>query len=107
MKLSCRSELIKEAQLSPAQRTANSLFKIIQFLFYRVPLKNRRRYLSRVRGKVIKMVPSQMGIKKMPPASVIGQSVAITKNILSGLNPSFINEVLIELTNILARGQEF
>jgi hypothetical protein len=60
------------------------------------------KYISRVRGKIIRMVPTDIGLKRLPPSSVIGQSVAITKNILNGLHPSFVNEVIMELARLLA-----
>jgi len=101
-RLSIRHNIKKEAQNAAARRTANSLFKIIQFLFYRVPEKDKNRYFSRIRGKVVRMSPAQLGNKKMPPTTVIGQAVALTKNLLSGLNPVFVKAVMIELTKILA-----
>lgn len=85
------------------RRTAESLFKIIQFLFYRVPAEDKRKFFSRLKGKVIKLSPDQLGIKKMPPSSVIGQSLAISRNILSGLNPIFVKRVLEELVVILSQ----
>lgn len=98
--LSCRIK--KEAQDAAAQRTAQSLFKIIQFLFYRVPEKDKQRYFSRVRGKIVRMSPAQLGSKKMPATIVIGQAIALTKNLLRGLNPVFTKSVLVELTKILS-----
>jgi hypothetical protein len=98
-----KREIIKEAQ-DPAKRTAESLFKIIQFLFYRVPPKNKLRYLSRIRGKIVKIPPGQLAIKKTPPSAAIGQSIAISKNLLSGLNPTFVAKVLEELVRLLSVG---
>jgi hypothetical protein len=97
-----KRHLIKESQQDPAKRTAESLFKIIRFLFYRVPEKERKRFISRVQGKIIRIHPGELGIKKMPPSSAIGQSIAITKNLLSGLNPAFVQSVLVELARILS-----
>lgn len=92
----------KEAQINAARRTAQSLFKIIQFMFYRIPEKDKKRFFSRVRGKVVRMSPAQLGGKNLPPSTAIGQAVALTKNLLSGLNPVFVKSVLIELTKMLA-----
>ena len=101
--LSVRENILyKEAQGSNTTKTALSLFKIIQFLFYRVPEKDRRKYFARVRGKITHLSPAGMGVKTMPPSSVIGQSISITKNLLNGLNPAFIKQVLVELTSLLA-----
>ena len=103
MKLSIRDgPFTKEAQRDAVRRTAHSLFKIIQFLFYRVPEKEKNRFFSRVKGKITRISPAEMGHKKMPPSAVIGQSVAIAKNLLSGLNPAFVGEVLRELARLLA-----
>jgi len=93
--------LSKRAQVSAAKRTADSLFKIVQFLFFRVPEKSRQKFLSRLRGKVLRIHPGTIGIKKMPPSAAIGQSVSLTKNLLSGLNPAFVQQVLAELTRLL------
>ena len=68
--------------------------------------QDRRKYFSRVRGKVIRLSPAEMASKKMPPSSVIGQSVAISKNILSGLNPVFVGRVLEELIRLLTSNPE-
>jgi hypothetical protein len=99
-KLSSRIE--KTAQ-SPAQRTAESMFKIMQFMFYRVPEKNKAKFLSRVRGKVTKINPAEISNKPLPPTAAIGQAVGLTKNLLFGLNPSFVQEVLAELVKVLAK----
>lgn len=93
--------LSKRAQVSAAQKTAESLFKIVQFLFFRVPEKSRQKFLSRLRGKVLRIHPGTLGIKKMPPSAAIGQSVSLTKNLLAGLNPAFVQQVLAELTRLL------
>jgi transcription termination factor NusB len=106
IKLSIRqNNIIKEAA-DPAEKTAESLFKIIQFLQYRVPKKNKKKYLNRIKGKVIKLSPTELGEKKIPLSSVIGQSIAISKNILSGLSPVFINKVLEKLIRLLISNQE-
>jgi hypothetical protein len=94
-------QLSKRAQVSAAQKTAESLFKIIQFLFFRVPQKSRQKFLSRLRGKVLRIHPGTIGIKKMPPSAAIGQGISLTKNLLSGLNPAFVQQVLAELTRLL------
>lgn len=91
-----------EAEIDPAKRTALSLFKIIQFLFYRVPENKRLEFYNRLRGKLSRVSPGEIGIKKLKPSSAIGQSIGIAKNILSGLNPNFVRQVLMELTMILS-----
>jgi len=98
--LSCRVE--KQAQVDAALRTAQSLFKIIQFLFYRVPEKDKSKFFARVRGKIIRLSPAELGVKELPPTSAIGQAITLAKNLLFGLNPVFIRSVLMELTKILA-----
>lgn len=103
-KLSKR-HLTKEGQ-DPAQLTADSLFKIIKFIFYRVPEKQKSRFMSRLRGKIVRIHPGELGVKKLPPSSAIGQAVAITKNLLSGLNPAFTNKVIMELVKLLATTQK-
>ena len=100
IKLSKRYELLKEGQ-DPAKLTADSLFKIINFIFFRVPSKQRSKFISKLRGKIVRVHPGELGIKKMPASSAIGQSIAITKNLLSGLNPAFINKVITELVKLL------
>jgi len=85
-----------------ARRTAESILKIMQFVFYRVPREDRSRFLARIKGKIIRINPGEVGSKTMPPSSVIGQSVGLTKNLLSGLNPAFIQQVLIELARLLS-----
>jgi hypothetical protein len=93
-KLSIRSyNIIKEAA-DPAKKTADSLFKIIQFLFYRTPQKDKRKQLNRVRGKVVQLSPSEIQYKKMSPSAVVGQAVSISRNLLSGLNSVFVGRVL-------------
>jgi hypothetical protein len=101
-----RDDLIKEVE-DPTKKTADSLYKIIQFLLYRVPQKDKRKFISRVKGKVIKMSPQDLGSKKMPPSAVIGQAVSISKNILSGLNPVFVRKVLEELIKLISAAGDF
>jgi hypothetical protein len=100
--LSIRDNLYIEAQVgTPAKRTAQSLFKIIQFLFYRVPYKDKKQFFSRVRGKIMRIPPTEVGMKKLPPSASIGQAVSLSKNLLSGLNVTFVDEVLKELVKLL------
>jgi transcription termination factor NusB len=106
IKLSNRSYIITKIAVDPAEKTAESLFKIIQFLQYRVPKKNKKKYLNRIKGKVIKLSPAEMASKKIPLSATIGQSIAISKNILSGLSPVFINKVLEKLIRLLISNQE-
>lgn len=94
--------LSKRAQgEDPAKRTADSLFKIIQFSFYRVPPHERDRFYSRIRGKIMKLDPSQLGTKAPQAKDAIGQAMGFTNKLLSGLNPVFIQKVLAELTRLL------
>jgi len=95
--------LSKRAQVSAAQKTAESLFKIIQFLFYRVPPKSRQKFISRLRGKLVRLHPGTLSMKKMPPSSAIGQGISLTKNLLNGLNPAFTQQVLLELSRLLSQ----
>ena len=50
----------------------------------------------------MRVSPGEIGSKKMSPSSVIGQSITISKNLLNGLDPNFIKQVLVELTTLLA-----
>lgn len=93
--------LSKRAQ-DPARKTAESIFKIVRFMMYRVPPKDRNRFLSRIKGKLIRISPAQLGTKKMPPSSTIGQAIGFAKNLLSGLHPSFTQKVLAELAVMLS-----
>jgi bacterioferritin len=85
----------------PVRRTAESILKIINFLLFRVPQKDRNRYLQRIRGKLLKFPTGQMSMKKMPQTAAIGQSLSMAKNILSGLNPFFVKRVVDELANMM------
>lgn len=58
--------------------------------------------MSRLRGKIVRLNPGELGIKNMPPSTAIGQAVSMTKNLLSGLNPAFTNKVIMELVKLLA-----
>lgn len=101
-----KRQLIREAQMvDPAKRTAMSLFKIIQFLFHRVPNEKKKNFYTRLRGKIIRMSPGDIGTKNMPASAAIGQSVGIAKNLLAGLNPDFVRKVLVELVHILTHIQ--
>lgn len=102
--LSKRQPFIKEGQ-DPAKQTADSLFKIIKFIFYRVPEKQKSRFMSRLRGKIVRLHPGELGVKNLPPSSAIGQAISLTKNLLTGLNPAFTNKVLMELVKMLATSQ--
>lgn len=100
-KLSKRQPLIKEGQ-DPAKLTADSLFKIVKFMFYRVPNNQKLKFMSRLRGKIVRLNPGELGVKKMPASSAIGQAITIIKNLLTGLNPAFINQVITEFVKLLS-----
>jgi hypothetical protein len=99
--LSVRDDITKLATDDVAKRTAVALFKIINFLFGRVPQSQKKKFFSRLRGKIIRLSPGEIGSKKMPASSAIGQSISLSKNILAGLNPLLIRKILIELIHIL------
>jgi hypothetical protein len=102
VKLSIReNDLIKEAA-DPTKKTADSLFKIIQFLLYRFPENDKRKYLGRAKGKIVNLNPAELSGKKMSPSALIGQAVSLSKNLLSGLNPIFVGKVLEELIRMLS-----
>lgn len=105
-KLSKRQDNIVKEAIDPAQKTAESLFKIIQFLSYRIPKQNKRKYLNRVRGKIVQISPSEIEYKKMSPSAIVGQAVSFSKNLLSGLNPVFVGKVLEELVKMLIDGNK-
>lgn len=88
--------------IDPAKKTAVSLFKIIQFLFYRVPAEKRFEFFHRLKGKLTRISPGEVGMKRLPPQSAIGHSVGIAKNLLSGLDPVFVRKVLVELSFLLS-----
>lgn len=81
-KLSCRI-----AQDIAIQRTAQSLFKIIQSMSE----KDREKFFLRINGEIT------------PTKSLISQEVLLAKNFLSGLNPIFIKLVLTELTKMFIK----
>lgn len=96
------SKRAEQLENNPAKRTALSLFKIIQFLFHRVPHEKRFQFFHRLKGKLTRVSPGDIGMKKMPPSAAIGQSVGIAKNLLAGLDPNFVRQVLVELTYLLS-----
>ena len=85
----------------PVRRTAESILKIINFLLFRVAPKDKARYLQRIKGKILKIPAGQVSLKKLPPTAAIGQSLSLVKNILSGLNPFFVQRVVDELANMM------
>lgn len=87
-------EYIKIEAQDTVQKTADSIAKIINFLLFRVPQKDKQNFLKRIRGKLINLPAGQISTKKMPPTSAIGQAIGLTKNILSGLNPVFVTQVI-------------
>ena len=88
--------------VDPVKRTAASLFKIIQFLFFRVPKDKRSEFFSRLKGKITRLSPGEISTKKTSPSASIGQSIALSRGLLSGMSPDFIRQVLLELTRILS-----
>jgi len=90
----------KRAQ-DPVRRTAESILKIINFIMFRVPQKDKTRFLQRIRGKIMRIPAGQVSIKKLPQTAAIGQAISLTKNILSGLNPFFVKRVIDELANMM------
>jgi len=99
--LSVRAQVM--TPMDPVMRTAESITKIISFLLFRVPQKDKRKFLSRIRGKIIRLPAGQIGLKQMPPTASIGQSISLAKNILAGLNPFFVKRVLDEVGNSIYR----
>jgi len=96
--------ITREAQVDPqVRRTAESIVKIINFLMFRVPDKDKKRFMGRIRGKIQRLPAGQVGLKQMPPTATIGQAVSLTKNILAGLNPFFVKQVIDEVGRVLER----
>jgi len=101
--LSIRTVEAQEIVMDPVRRTAESIAKIISFLLFRVPQKQKRKFLSRIRGKIVRLPAGQIGLKQMPPSAAIGQAISLTKNILAGLNPFFVKRVLDEVGQAISR----
>jgi hypothetical protein len=100
-KISKRPDFIKEAK-DPARLTADSLYKIIKFLFYRIKPANKKKFLNKVQYKLMSIPPAELSEKKTPPTSVVNQSIALARNLLNGLNPIFVGQVLDELNDLLS-----
>ena len=96
-------DIHKEAQApgTDPRQAAYSIFKIIQFMFHRVPVRLRGRYFRRLRGKMLRISPVDLGTRRLPSSAAIGQAIGITKNLLMGLDPGFVGQVIIELGKIL------
>lgn len=92
---------ISKLAQDPVRRTAESILKIIHFVMFRVPQKDKAKFLQRIRGKIQRIPAGQVSIKKLPQTAAIGQAISITKNILSGLNPFFVQRVIDELANMM------
>lgn len=95
------SKRAAEKDKDPVKRTAVSLFKIIQFLFYRIPVSKRPEFYRKLKGKLTRLSPGELSIKKAPLSSSVGQSLGIAKNLLTGLDPVFVKRVLVQLTSII------
>ena len=70
-------------------------------MFYRLSDQQKSEYMSRLRGKIIRLNPEELGSKNLPPEATLGQTVAITKHLLAGLDPAFVNQVMTELAKLL------
>jgi hypothetical protein len=92
---------ISKLAQDPVRRTAESILKIIHFLLFRVPQKDKTKYLQRIRGKILRIPAGQVSMKHLPQTASIGQSISLTKNILSGLDPFFVKRVIDELANMM------
>lgn len=93
---------ISKSAQDPVRRTAESILKIIHFVMFRVPQKDKAKFLQRIRGKIQRIPAGQVSIKKLPQTASIGQSISLVKNILSGLNPFFVKRVIDELVNMMS-----
>ena len=101
--LSFRNYSLTKDAADQAKLTADSLYKIIKFLFYRIKPKNKKRFLNKVQYKLLQMPPGELSEKKTSPTSVVNQSIGIARNLLNGLNPIFVGRVLDELNDLLAK----
>jgi hypothetical protein len=99
LKLSCRS---KEAEIDPSIRTAQSLIKIFQFMFHRIPQKDKHDFFLKLKNKIIKLQPSEIGMKNISEKNAVSQATSFTKNLLSGLNPFFVKRTLMEVVKLLS-----
>jgi hypothetical protein len=99
LKLSCR---VKEAEVDPSVRTAQSLIKIFQFMFHRIPQKERHEFFLRLKNKIVRLQPSEIGMKNIPEKNAVGQAASFAKNLLSGLDPFFIKRTLMEVAKLLS-----
>jgi hypothetical protein len=91
---------MKKISKSSPQSTANNLYKIITILFEDSTL-NKDEFLSRFEGKLLKINPEDLKNKNFSQEWVIGQSIAICKNILKGQEEEFIKEVLLRLIKLI------
>lgn len=94
---------MKKINKSP-QITANNLYKIVNMLFEDLT-SNKNEFLSRFEGKLLKVNPEDLKNKSFSQEWVIGQSIAICKNILRGQNEDFIKEVLLQLMKLIRGGK--
>jgi len=100
-----KNKLVKVAATLPSlgdpKTVGNYLANIVKFILNRISPAKRQKSLNKLKQKFYYLNENELGSKKMPASSSLGQSITFVKTVLFNHNPRYIREVLNNLVRYL------
>jgi hypothetical protein len=104
-KIKIKNKLVKVAASLPSlgdpKTVGNYLANIVKFILNRISPAKRQKSINRLKQKFYYLNENELGSKKMPASSSLGQSITFVKTVLFNHNPRYIREVLNNLVRYL------
>jgi len=97
-------EMVKNAAISElgnAAEVGQYLANIIRFILNRLPSDKLNSAIEKLKNKFYYMNSNELSNKDAPPSAAIGQSITFVKHVLFNQDPTYIREVLSNISKSL------
>ena len=74
-----------------------AIAQTIKFLFRNIPFSNRHFSIAKIKQKILKLNEKELAEKEIPTTAILGQSIAMIKNLLNGNDSKLIRNILINV----------
>ena len=81
-------------ELNDPANAGYSIAQTIKFLLRRIPFDKRFNHTLKIKNKIINLNEKEISSKQIPNTAILGQIIAMMKNLLHGNDPKLIRNIL-------------
>lgn len=88
-------------ELNDPAAAGYTIAQTIKFLIRKIPFHKRPFVTQKIKQKIINLNESQISEKEIPTTAILGQTIALVKNLLNGNDAALIKNILINISRNL------